>query len=65
MSANPFHQHLDVCTQCRNHPFNLCEEGVRLLRGSAKMVHFGQVAWRAGSAPLSDQPKTRSRCTRP
>jgi hypothetical protein len=28
---NVFHQHLDVCSQCAEHPFNLCQEGARLL----------------------------------
>jgi len=22
-----FHRHLDLCTQCREHPFGLCKEG--------------------------------------
>lgn len=26
-----FHQHLDVCAHCREHPFALCLEGLRLL----------------------------------
>ena len=26
-----FHAHLDICIQCRNHPFDLCKEGTRLL----------------------------------
>lgn len=29
--ANPFHKHLDVCEQCFNNPFNLCEVGLKLL----------------------------------
>ena len=27
-----FHAHLDVCEQCREHPFELCEIGELLLR---------------------------------
>ena len=27
-----FHDHLDVCKQCREHPFGLCSVGARLLR---------------------------------
>lgn len=46
--ADNFHDHLDGCSQCRNNPFNLCVEGAKLLRGSAKMVHFGHVAWVGG-----------------
>lgn len=30
-----FHEHLDACSQCRNHPFALCEEGVRRLENAA------------------------------
>lgn len=26
-----FHAHLDICKQCREHPFNLCAEGSRVL----------------------------------
>lgn len=26
-----FHAHLDVCGQCRHHPFSMCREGQRLL----------------------------------
>lgn len=38
MSApNPdiFHAHLDKCAQCREHPFDLCVEGAKLLREAA------------------------------
>jgi hypothetical protein len=31
-----FHAHLDVCEQCRNHPFNLCPLGDRLLHSAAQ-----------------------------
>lgn len=31
-----FHAHLDVCSQCRNHPFGLCSVGARLLREAAE-----------------------------
>jgi hypothetical protein len=27
-----YHRHLDACAQCRNHPFNQCAVGARLLR---------------------------------
>ena len=26
-----YHKHLDECEQCRNHPFNNCPKGTRLL----------------------------------
>ena len=31
MSDNKFHDHLDVCKQCREHPFALCAAGEKLL----------------------------------
>lgn len=30
-----FHKHLDICAQCRNHPFDLCSEGAKLLKYAA------------------------------
>jgi hypothetical protein len=27
-----FTEHLDQCERCRNHPFNLCSNGARLLQ---------------------------------
>ena len=30
-----FHAHLDVCSQCRNHPFYLCPTGAKLLKDAA------------------------------
>lgn len=30
-----FHKHLDECSQCRNHPFNLCLAGAKLLKYAA------------------------------
>lgn len=34
-SIDHFHAHLDVCEQCRNHPFNLCRKGYVLLVAAA------------------------------
>ena len=33
--ADLFCAHLDVCEQCRNHPFNLCPIGAVLLKSAA------------------------------
>ena len=30
-----FHAHLDICAQCRNHPFGLCATGAKLLKEAA------------------------------
>lgn len=37
MTPDPdiFHAHLDVCAQCREHPFDLCPAGAVLLREAA------------------------------
>jgi hypothetical protein len=35
---NLFHKHLDVCGRCRNRPFDLCPEGVKLLDQEANRV---------------------------
>ena len=31
-----FHAHLDVCSQCRNHSFDLCASGAALLKEAAE-----------------------------
>ncbi len=31
-TRDAFHEHLDKCPQCANHPFELCSEGAALLR---------------------------------
>ena len=31
-----FHAHLDICEQCREHPFNLCDVGDRLLHSAVE-----------------------------
>lgn len=33
--SDEFHDHLDQCNQCRNHPFGLCYSGSRLLNLAA------------------------------
>jgi hypothetical protein len=32
---NKFHDHLDVCSQCRNQPLNLCPIGFAFLKEEA------------------------------
>ncbi len=31
-----FHQHLDECERCREHPFDLCKIGVSLIQKAAQ-----------------------------
>jgi hypothetical protein len=35
MIGEAFHNHLDSCAQCEQHPFDLCAIGARLLRETA------------------------------
>jgi len=41
MSDNRYHDHLDVCDQCREHPFDLCVTGLTLLTQSATETGVG------------------------
>ena len=34
-ASDRFHAHLDQCTQCEQHPFNLCPVGQKLLEETA------------------------------
>jgi hypothetical protein len=36
MNANIFHDHLDTCSHCNDHPFALCHEGIKALREAAR-----------------------------
>ncbi len=36
-----FHDHLDVCEQCRNHPFSLCPVGEEILAKSEEGNPWG------------------------
>ena len=33
--SNAYHTHIDKCQRCANQPFNLCDEGSRLLEAEA------------------------------
>jgi hypothetical protein len=35
---NVYHQHLDVCEWCNNHPFDLCPEGYAKLQQAVKDI---------------------------
>lgn len=41
MSDNAFHDHLDVCEQCRNNPMMLCGEGSRRLQQQVSGIDPG------------------------
>ena len=38
MSDNPFHDHLDVCEQCREHPFSLCLVGEQKMKEAVAVL---------------------------
>ena len=38
LPQNKFHDHLDVCRQCRETVFDLCEDGEKLLREEANKI---------------------------
>ena len=38
---NRFHDHLDACSRCANNPFNLCEEGARILEQEVQEIGSG------------------------
>jgi hypothetical protein len=40
-SGNAFHDHLDVCAQCRNNPFGLCAVGAATLERAAIGIDYG------------------------
>lgn len=33
-----FHEHLDVCKQCADHPFDLCPVGLQLIEVAARTI---------------------------
>lgn len=36
--GHPFHEHLDVCKQCRDHPFGLCPVGQEALKKTVEDI---------------------------
>jgi hypothetical protein len=48
-----YHKHLDVCAQCRDHPFALCAVGARLLESTASALAESAERYRVPS----DLPK--------
>ena len=39
---NAFHAHLDVCSRCRDRPFDLCAKGYALLVAAAASIKIRQ-----------------------
>jgi len=37
-SKTPYHDHLDVCRWCGEHPFNLCPAGKKAIEAEARMM---------------------------
>lgn len=41
-AIDAFHEHLDKCSQCRENPFGLCAEGVKLITATQTSPKKGQ-----------------------
>lgn len=50
-AADRFHAHLDICRQCREHPFNLCREGGQLLIATGPVPE----TWKADFAKAEEK----------
>lgn len=50
---NKFDNHLDECSQCANHPFDLCEIGVKLLEETARELNLNPYYWRKSNNVLN------------
>ena len=66
-----FHCHLDVCARCREQPFNLCVEGLRLLlkANDEALSPFRSVLtkvppWGAGEGTGGESPGEADRATK-
>jgi len=46
MSKN-FHEHLDKCRQCRDHPFDLCPAGTVILQMEVSQGSLGGITTRS------------------
>lgn len=55
---NKFHDHLDVCGQCREHPFDLFD-GAKLLHETASDIHRETAARALGIKPEDVTEETR------
>lgn len=50
-TADRFHAHLDVCQQCREHPFQLCAYGMVLINVAATEIA------QAGGSTVAQEPE--------
>lgn len=60
--TNVFHKHLDVCAQCREHPFQLCTVGARLLRAVATPESWPDGSLRRVHTEPPESPLSIGRC---
>jgi hypothetical protein len=60
LNPDIFHAHLDACTQCREHPFDLCGAGAILLQQAAEGLPVrrtvGEICYEAADSkhPVTD-----------
>lgn len=52
-----FHEHLDICQQCRDHPFDLCSAGATALALAAMDIHKARRAREQNHQSPELQPK--------
>ena len=53
-SMEKFHAHLDMCKQCRDHPFGLCKVGESLLLTTPKKDALAGVTETLAGTPKGD-----------
>jgi hypothetical protein len=52
-----FHNHLDECPQCRDHPFDLCPVGEQLLQASVGDAPTFRPDLPVSTDPLPEDPE--------
>lgn len=55
-SKNLFHDHLDECDHCREHPFDLCVDGKAAMQAEISRMSSHFAAWR--TTPLNGESKS-------
>jgi hypothetical protein len=62
--SNLYHDHLDVCKHCSEHPFNPCQKGDKLLHKEVtRMLEFYKKDSKMTHAFSSPEHRSTSRCT--
>ena len=59
-AGTAFHAHLEVCEQCREHPFGMCAVGNRLLREAGDVIAGVKPKPKPRAKPRRRKPKRGS-----